>query len=80
MKQGRANAACSHPSPEAPFDDWRRLVGAQVEVRRRGCHVRFGIVESATRDGAAIWLAQQGALNRMLVHKDEDYQVWLRPL
>jgi len=37
-------------------------------------------VESATRDGAAIWLAQQGALNRMLVHKDEDYQVWLRPL
>jgi hypothetical protein len=81
VKQGQANGALSDFYwTAAPYDDWQRLVGSRVEVRRRGCHVRLGVVESATRDGAAIWLAQEGALTRMLVHKDEGYQVWVRPL
>jgi hypothetical protein len=58
-------------------DDWRALLGMPVQIRRQEVPIRRGIVEDITWDGAAIWLAQEGNLGRMLVHKDEDYQVWV---
>ena len=55
--------------------DGHRLVGARVEVLRDGRPVRSGIVDAASRDGAAVWLRQEAVLDRMLVHRDEGYQV-----
>jgi hypothetical protein len=58
-------------------DDWRSLLGMPVQIRHQEVPIRRGIVEDINWDGAAIWLAQEGNLGRMLVHKEEGYQVWV---
>jgi len=52
-------------------------MGMPVQIRRRDVPIRQGLVEDITPDGSAIWLAQEGNFGRMLVHKDEEYKVWV---
>lgn len=61
-------------------DDWWRVVGAVVEVRRDGRHLRSGLVEAVTRDGAVAWLAQDGPVERMLIDKESGHTIWISPV
>ncbi|MEV7649127.1 hypothetical protein [Arthrobacter sp. NPDC089319] len=61
------------------YDDWSRLVGADVEVRHRGNPLREGLIEAVTGDSKVAWLAQDGCHQRLMILKDEGYEIWLRP-
>ncbi|MDI3210868.1 hypothetical protein [Arthrobacter sp. AL12] len=57
-------------------DDWARLIGATVEIRRRGDPVRTGLVDHATRDSNVLWLAQEGNSPRKMIDKAQGYEAW----
>jgi hypothetical protein len=59
------------------YQDWERLVGAIVEVRLKGLCVRSGRVDAVTANGAIVWIAQEGALGRVLIDKSEGYEIWI---
>ena len=61
-------------------DDWWRVAGAVVEVRQDGRHLRSGLVEAVTRDGAVAWLAQDGPVGRMLIDKESGHTIWISPV
>lgn len=60
-------------------DDWISLPGSLVELRQAGRTVRKGLVDAATTDGKIVWIAQDGALERMLVDKTVGFEIWIAP-
>lgn len=61
------------------FEDWRRLVGAVVEIRNAGQLVRTGLVDAAMPDSSGIWLAASGVDRRTLYGRSMGYRVWIEP-
>lgn len=57
------------------IDDWSALPGQDVEIRRGAHAVRTGRVEAAMADGSALWLAQDGPLERKMIAKIDGYTV-----
>ena len=57
--------------------EWQFLVGFEVDVRFRGRLLRTGVVDAATADGSIAWLARQGVQERVLLAKDECYELWV---
>jgi hypothetical protein len=62
------------------IDDWRRLIGAVVDVRQAGRHFRSGLIEAVTSDDAIAWLAQDGPVGRMLIDKKSGHTIWISPM
>jgi hypothetical protein len=60
-------------------DDWYRLPSATVEIRRYGVFIRNGTVESATPDSTMLWLSSEGVDSRVLLDKQDGYEVWIQP-
>lgn len=60
-------------------DDWYRLPSATVEVRRYGAFVRTGRVDAATTDSQMLWLSPEGVDARVLLDKQDGYEVWIQP-
>lgn len=58
------------------FENWATLVGMDVEIRHTGTNVRSGWVDAAMEDGTALWLAQDGALERKIIEKAEGFSAW----
>ncbi|MDQ0661931.1 hypothetical protein QFZ35_000429 [Arthrobacter ulcerisalmonis] len=61
------------------YQDWSRLVGTPVEVRKGSELVRAGVVDDAMQDSSALWLAADSAAGRVLFSADEGYEVWITP-
>jgi hypothetical protein len=57
-------------------DDWNQLIGALVEVRKKGEAFRTGFVDDAMPDSSALWLAADGSYERILIEAAEGYEVW----
>lgn len=62
-----------------PYNDWSRLVGTPVEIRKDFSLLRAGIVEDVMPDSSALWLASDSSYGRELFAAAEGYQVWIRP-
>jgi hypothetical protein len=60
-------------------DDWYRLPSTNVEIRRYGVFVRNGMIESATPDSRMLWLSSEGVDSRVLLDKQDGYEVWIQP-
>ena len=61
------------------YPDWKRLIGAHVELRRQQQFVRRGVVEDATPDSSILWLAADGINPRTMYEAAEGYSVWVEP-
>lgn len=59
-----------------PHHCWSHLVDVPVEVRRNDKYVRSGVVEEVTADSAIAWLAADGTSTRLLVDKNDGYEIW----
>jgi hypothetical protein len=57
-------------------DDWNRLSGVKVEIRRHGQLVRAGVVDAVMPDSTVLWLAADYNGNRALFESAEGYEVW----
>lgn len=57
-------------SSNGAIDDWSLLNGAYVEIYRADKLLDHGTVDAATQDGLIVWLSQEGATPRRLVHKE----------
>lgn len=57
-------------------DDWSRLEGVHVVIRRHGQSVRAGVVDAVTQDATILWLAVDHNGNRTLFESAEGYEVW----
>lgn len=62
-----------------PYQDWHRLIGVPVEVRKDFLIVRTGVVDEAMPDSSMLWLAADGTHGRALFAAADGYQVWIRP-
>jgi len=62
------------------YQDWARLVGARVQIRRGNQVIRTGIVENAMPDSSVLWLAADGIHLRQMYVADENYAAWVEPL
>jgi hypothetical protein len=58
-------------------EDWRFLVGCEVDVRRGRRLLRTGVIEAATDDGSIVWLSRQGVQERRLLTKSEGSDLWI---
>jgi hypothetical protein len=79
---GTAKRVTHARSPETKWvvaDEWPRLVGTEVDIRRKGRLVRRGVVDNATLDGTMVWVAQHGVEERRLVDKSDGYELWIAP-
>lgn len=56
---------------------WNCLVGAYVEMRRKGEVVRAGTVEDVMHDSSALWLAAEGAHSRAIFEAADGFEVWI---
>lgn len=54
-------------------EDWSVLPGFYVQIRHGFQDFRKGWVEDAMPDGSALWLAQDGPLERKLIAKVEGF-------
>lgn len=61
------------------YQDWSRLIGAPVEVRKDFEIVRAGTVDDAMADSSALWLAADATGGRALFAAAEGYEVWIQP-
>ncbi len=61
------------------YQDWRRLVGTPVEVRKDFEVVRTGVVDDAMDDSSALWIAADAGGGRALFTAAEGFEVWIRP-
>lgn len=59
-------------------EDWNRVVGRIVELRRDGRLIRAGEVEVAAKDSSVMWLRFDGNHGRQLIAKSDNYEVILR--
>jgi hypothetical protein len=57
-------------------EDWSRLGGAEIEVRRHGELVRAGVVDAVMPDAKMLWLASDHNGNRALFESAEGYEIW----
>jgi hypothetical protein len=57
--------------------EWNLLIGAPVEIMRRGTLVRAGIVEDAMQDSSVLWVAADGVQGRELFSAGDNYEVWI---
>jgi hypothetical protein len=62
-----------------PFEDWQRLVGSVVEVRRGRKLIRTGVVDAAMPDSSALWLSASATDSRTLYERSLGYSVWIEP-
>jgi hypothetical protein len=60
-------------------NDWNRLIGAFVEVRRNQEFFRSGLVDEAMPDSSALWLAADESHTRILIEAAEGYAVRVEP-
>lgn len=60
-------------------NEWSRLVGEKVEIRKPGTPPLNGLVDAATSDNSVLWLVQHGIEARKMVEATEGYVVWLEP-
>lgn len=58
-------------------DDWTRLAGAKVEIRKCGQTIRTGVVDAAMPDATMLWLATDYNGSRALFESAEGYEVWI---
>ncbi|MDR7159821.1 hypothetical protein J2X42_002537 [Arthrobacter sp. BE255] len=61
------------------YPDWKRLIGAHVEVRRGQQLARYGVVDDAMPDSSIVWLAADGINRRTMYEAAEGYSVWVEP-
>ena len=61
------------------YQDWSRLIGTPVEVRKDFRLVRAGVVDDAMTDSSALWLAADSVHGRALFTASEGYEIWIRP-
>jgi hypothetical protein len=61
------------------YEDWSRLVGLPVEIRKDFRVVRAGVVDDAMQDSSALWLAADAAGGRALFSAAEGYEAWISP-
>ena len=52
-------------------------MGFEVDMRLKGRVLRTGVVDAATADGSIVWLARQDVQERVLLAKDEGYELWV---
>lgn len=62
-----------------PYGEWKRLIGAPVEIRRNGTVVRSGTVEEAMPDSSLLWIAAGSGQGRQLFSAADNYEVWIEP-
>lgn len=62
-----------------PHEEWNRLTGAPVEIRRNGTTVRAGTVEAVMPDSSLLWIQANGACDRELFSAADNYEVWIQP-
>jgi hypothetical protein len=60
-------------------DDWDRLIGAPVEIRKDGNVIRSGRVDGAMPDSTVIWLASDEWAPRALFEAALGFEVWVEP-
>lgn len=65
--------------PLKKYLTWDRLIGARVEIRQCGRHVRTGIVDNAMPDSSALWLAPEGVHPRTMYEASLLYEAWVEP-
>jgi len=58
-------------------EDWNQLLGFNVDVHHDGRIARTGTIIEASPDSNAIWLAADGVWERTLIHRAEDYKIWI---
>lgn len=56
-------------------DDWRRLAGAKVEIRRHGHLVRAGTVDAVMPNDTILWLAADQNGGPELFESAEGYEI-----
>jgi hypothetical protein len=61
------------------FDEWRRLIGAVVDVRLDGEPWLTGMVDAATMDHSIAWITRDGPLGRILIDKESGHTIWIAP-
>lgn len=59
--------------------DWFPVVGAFVEIRLYDKPVRTGRVDGVTSDDQILWIAADGAENRAMFERSQNYSVWISP-
>lgn len=57
-------------------DEWSKLLGAHVEIRRNGTALRSGVVEAVMPDQSALWLGMRGNNTRCMIFSSDGYEVW----
>ena len=60
-------------------DEWDRLIGAPVEIRKDGNVIRSGRVDGAMPDSSVIWLAADERAPRTLFEAALGFEVWVEP-
>ena len=73
----RKNSILRTTSGRGLREDWSRLVGHTVEMWRNGELVATGVVEQATDDDKALWIAAEGNRQRRLYDKFEGFEAWV---
>ncbi|NWL10306.1 hypothetical protein DM793_03175 [Paenarthrobacter nitroguajacolicus] len=56
--------------------DWQRVLGQHVEVRRQGKTIRTGTVEAVMPDSSILWVSAAGAYNRELVERVDGIEIY----
>lgn len=62
-----------------PFDEWRRIPGAEVEVWRDGSFLYAGFIDSATEDSAIAWLAAGSHGPRRILERADGIELRISP-
>jgi hypothetical protein len=57
-------------------DEWSKLLGAHVEVRKNGAALRTGVVEAVMPDQSALWLGMTGNNPRCMIFSSDGYEMW----
>ena len=61
------------------YIQWRRLIGATVQIRRHGQIIRTGTVDDAMADSTALWIAGDAAQPRTMYEAARGIEVWAEP-
>jgi hypothetical protein len=55
-------------------EDWTKLIGQQVHIRKDGLTLRSGKVETVADSGETMWIAAHGVEQRALYDKAQGYR------
>ncbi|MBP1134484.1 hypothetical protein JOE31_000716 [Arthrobacter sp. PvP023] len=61
------------------YINWRRLIGATVQIRQHGRIIRTGTVDDAMADSTALWIAGDAAQPRTMYEASLGIEVWTEP-